>query len=189
MLALKEERENARESIFRRYYGYALTLGKSLDIEPDMTRIAGWQTHRANTSASTAFRYYLRNMSFPFLDHLIEGLNTRFDKYGSMIHKMHAFVPSVIGMRKVEGNNKIEEIIYKYRYDLPTPGNAFEEYSRWNRRWKAAPKENHPDSVAKALKVSDMDSYPNIYVLLKILGTVAVTSCECERSGSVLKRL
>ena len=26
-------------------------------------------------------------------------------------------------------------------------------------------------------------------VLLKIAGTVAVTSCECERSGSVLKRL
>ena len=34
-----------------------------------------------------------------------------------------------------------------------------------------------------------MESYPNIFVLLKILGTVAVTSCECERSGSVLKRL
>ena len=25
--------------------------------------------------------------------------------------------------------------------------------------------------------------------MLKILGTIAVTSCECERSGSVLKRL
>ena len=49
------------------------------------------------------------------------------------------------------------------------------------------PKEDRPDSVAKALKVCDMNSYPNIYALLKILGTVAVTSCECERSGSVLK--
>ena len=34
-----------------------------------------------------------------------------------------------------------------------------------------------------------MNSYPNIYVLLEILGTVALTSCECERSGSALKRL
>ena len=42
--------------------------------------------------------------------------------------------------------------------------------------------------MAKGLKVCDMDSYPNIYVLLKILGTVAVT-CECERSRGVLKRL
>ena len=34
-----------------------------------------------------------------------------------------------------------------------------------------------------------MDSHPNIYVLLNILGTVVVTSCECERSANVLKRL
>ena len=72
----------------------------------------------------------------------MEGLNTRFDKYGSMIHKMHAFVPSVIGMKKVEGNYKIEEIIHVYRHDLPTPGNAFKEYLRWERRWKAIPKED-----------------------------------------------
>ena len=43
--------------------------------------------------------------------------------------------------------------------------------------------------MAKVLKVCDIDSYPNIYVLLKILGIVSVTSCECERSGSVLKKL
>ena len=54
---------------------------------------------------------------------------------------------------------------------------------------KAVPKEDRPDSVAKVLKVCDVDSYSNIYVLLKVLGTVAVTSCECERSWSVLKRL
>ena len=43
--------------------------------------------------------------------------------------------------------------------------------------------------MAKALKVCDMDSYPNIYLLLKILRTAAVTSWECERYGIVLKRL
>ena len=51
-----------------------------------------------------------------------------------MIHKMHAFVPSVIGIGKMEGNNKIKKIIHEYRYNLPTPGNAFEEYSRCERR-------------------------------------------------------
>ena len=43
--------------------------------------------------------------------------------------------------------------------------------------------------MPKVLNVCDADSYPNIQVLLKILGTVAATSCEYERSGSVLKRL
>ena len=105
--------------------------------------------HRVNASASTPFDYYLRNMCLPFLDYLIEGLNTRFDKYGSMIHKIHAFVPSVIRMGKVERNCKMEEIIHEYRNDLPTARNAFEEFSRWERRWKAVPKENRPNSVAK----------------------------------------
>ena len=41
--------------------------------------------------------------------------------------------------------------------------------------------------MAKSLKVCKMDSYPNIYVLLKILRTVSVTSCKS--SGCVLKRL
>ena len=90
-----------------------------------MPTIAGRQIHRANASASKPFDYYLRNMCLPFLDHLMEVLSTRFDKYGSMIHKMQ--VPSVTGMRKVEGSYKIEEIIHVYRDDLPTPGNAFEE--------------------------------------------------------------
>ena len=38
-----------------------------------------------------------------------------------MIYKMHAFVSSVIGMGKVEGNNKIEEISHECRdeYSLP----------------------------------------------------------------------
>ena len=62
MLALKEERVNARETIFRRCYDYAVTLGKSLDIEPNMPRNAGREIHCANASASTPFDYYLRNM-------------------------------------------------------------------------------------------------------------------------------
>ena len=85
-------------------------------------------------------------MRSPFLDHLIEALNTKFDKYGSIIYKIHAFVSSVIGMGKVEGNNKIKEIIHKFRNDLLTLGNAFEEYSRRERQWKVVPKENQSDT-------------------------------------------
>ena len=71
---------------------------------------------------------------------------------------------------------------------IPTPREVFGEFSRWEKRWKV-PKGKQPDLVAKVLKVFDIESYPNIYALLKILRTVAVTSRECERSGIVLKRL
>ena len=50
-----------------------------------------------------------------------------------MIHKGHAFVPSVT-RGKVERNYKTEETIHEYRADLPIPRNAFAEYPRLERR-------------------------------------------------------
>ena len=46
-----------------------------------------------------------------------------------------------------------------------------------------------PDSVAATLKSVRFDGFQNIKVALRILGTLPVTSCECERSISALRRL
>ena len=40
------------------------------------------------------------------------------------------------------------------------------------------------DSCAACLKACDPDDFPNLYILLKIAATLAVISCECERSIS-----
>ena len=60
--------------------------------------------------------HIFQNMFLTFLDRLIEGLNTRFDKYGSVVPKMHAFVPSVIAVgKKIKRLMKLStntEIIY-----------------------------------------------------------------------------
>ena len=41
----------------------------------------------------------------------------------------------------------------------------------------------------KSIGKCDEETYPNLLDFFKIAGTVAVNSSECERSGSVLKRL
>ena len=60
--------------------------------------------------------HIFQNMFLTFLDRLIERLNTRFDKYGSVVPKMHAFVPSVIAVgKKIKRLMKLfanTEIIY-----------------------------------------------------------------------------
>ena len=43
---------------------------------------------------------------------------------------------------------------------------------------------NTPDKV---LKYTDKDMYPHIYTLIIIMATLPVTSCECERSISMLR--
>ena len=45
------------------------------------------------------------------------------------------------------------------------------------------------DTPTKALSFVDKDYFPNIYVILVISATLPVTSCECERSISMLKLL
>ena len=44
------------------------------------------------------------------------------------------------------------------------------------------------DSCAASLKACDPDDFPNLYSL-KIAATLPVTSCECERSISKMRRL
>ena len=46
-----------------------------------------------------------------------------------------------------------------------------------------------PNSVASTLKAISFDSFANIKVALRILATLPVTSCECERSFSAIRRL
>ena len=45
------------------------------------------------------------------------------------------------------------------------------------------------NSPSEAIKVRDAQLYPNIRILLQIACTLPVTSCECKRSASVLRRL
>ena len=44
-------------------------------------------------------------------------------------------------------------------------------------------------SVSDTLKNCDELAFPNIYVALKILAVLPVTTCECERSVSALRRM
>ena len=49
--------------------------------------------------------------------------------------------------------------------------------------------EKLPSLPSSAIKDCDAEIYPNIRILLKLACTIPVTSCECERSASALRRL
>ena len=156
-----------------------------IDNQPTMLRVASRQIFRANAESNTPFQYYLRNVWNPLIDHLIQGNDKRFDKYGSTVYLMYGLIPSVI----VERGITIKDLIEQYQDDLPMPINAKEEFFRWKRRWESVSKNDRPSTITSSLKACDHDMYPNLHVLLRICATILVTSCECERSGSVLKRL
>ena len=63
------------------------------------------------------------------------------------------------------------------------------EITRWKVMFQLLPPEDRPDTLAKTMKECDQQRFPNLIVLLRIACTLPVTSCECERSASALRRL
>ena len=62
------------------------------------------------------------------------------------------------------------------------------ELSLWETYWISY-KESLPDNAPNTLKSIKFSGFQNIKVALRIIGTLPLTSCECERSFFALRRL
>ena len=62
------------------------------------------------------------------------------------------------------------------------------ELDLWEQYW-CQKKSCLPDSVSTTLKSISFPCFPTIKTALRILGTLPVTSCSCERSFSALRKL
>lgn len=99
--------------------------------------------------------------------------------------KVIGLTPSVICQRDVD----LQELVQLYESDLPSPELVEQEVVRWKHKYRSLSEEERPDTCAKAMRECDPIFFPNIAVLLQIACTIPVTSCECERSASVIRRL
>jgi len=76
-----------------------------------------------------------------------------------------------------------------YNRFLPSPELLNQELARYKSHYLQKATEQRPDSCASAMKDINETLYSNLSVLLRIASTLPVTSCECERSASALRRL
>jgi len=60
---------------------------------------------------------------------------------------------------------------------------------RWVNRWKKEDLSTVPSSAMEALCACHADIYPNVYILLTILGTLPVSTATSQRSFSTMRRL
>ena len=144
-----ECQKNAKTSLFKRYYSQACALAALIDIQPTIPRVASWQIFRANAESNTPLKYYLINVCYPLIDHLMQGIDHRFAKYGIIVYLMYGLIPSVI----VERDITVKHIIEQYQDDLPMPINAEEEFFRWQKRWETVSKSDRPSTIASSESV------------------------------------
>lgn len=178
------ERNNV-DSSFAPIYAQSVRMAERVESTIGMPRIASRQQHRSNTEASSPCEYFQRNIAIPFLDHIIMCLNQQFSPSTIIATSLLGLVPSVLCSKEVS----LAAAVNKYEADLPSPELFQMELKRWKNRYITMPPRQRPTSPATAIKDCDKAMFPNISVLLQIACTIPVTSCECERSASVLRRL
>ena len=66
-----------------------------------MPRIPAHQQNRPNAESKTPLDYYRVNMCLPFLNHIINVIGVRFDKYGKIVLTMAGLVPTAIAENDV----------------------------------------------------------------------------------------
>ena len=180
----QRERENM-EVGFKAIYDHAVRMADQVGVIPSMPRIAKRQQHRSNAPAESPFEYYNRNVAIHFLDHISSNLNAQFSVMAVTASSLLGLVPAIVSTRDID----IADALKMYSNDLPSPELVTQEIKHWKLRYENMPEDKRPASVATAIKECDPMYFPNIRTLLQIACTLPVTSCECERSASTLRRL
>ena len=179
----KNERDNV-DGGFQIIYDQAVRMADKVGCIVSAPRTVGRQQHRSNVSSTTPIEHYKRNVAIPFLDHVLTHLNEQFSSLSVNASYLLTIVPSVMFSKP----SKLSEITAQYQQDLPSPELLEMEMCRWKCKFSTVSADKLPNSPSEAIKVCDAQLYPN-RILLQIACTLPVTSCECERSASVLRRL
>ena len=96
-------------------------------------------------------------------------------------------VPSVLMDNSLSASS-IQHLLEYYEEDLPSPSFLDIELHLWKCKWHSF-SQHLPDTPADALAFASESMFPNVHQLLRLVCTIPVTICECERGVSVLRRL
>ena len=113
----------------------------------------------------------------------------RFNKFICEAAKLLILAPSVLCSEKFKENVDISPILEEYEEDLVNRDVVDQELLHWQRKWLAVASKDWPDILAKAITKCDAERFLNLFFLLKIACTFPITSAECERSFSAMRRL
>ena len=91
---------------------------------------------------------------------------------------------------KMNWRENFSEFCTMYKSDLSNERLMNSQMDLWETFWSSKRDiKNLPTRISDTLKQKDPLIFPNIFTLLKILAVLPVTTCSCERSIFVLRRI
>ncbi|CAI6358162.1 unnamed protein product [Macrosiphum euphorbiae] len=155
-----------------------------LDIEIKIPRLSNKQTNRSNHNVTTLEQYYRVSLFLPYLDSLINSLESRFTQSNEIPFKISNLHPSeVIKLSKSDFICTLKNINDLYNID-----NLIEEGNTWYDYWNItenSTKFNEECNISYYLK--DCQFFPSVKKCIMIYMTIPPTTCTIERSFSTLR--
>lgn len=192
--ALKRLISSKRSSVdehHEKWYEKVLLLSEKVNVPEAKPRTAALQRNRSNVPFESVSDYFKKSITIPFLDHINTELNSRFDHKSVMTYNGLVIIPSKLVSlvdKQEDWKTKFFKFAELFKDDLPCYTALDGELELWQKYWVF---ENlcRPDNISDTLKSINFKSFSNVKVCLRILGTLPVTSCSCERTFSAMKRL
>ena len=175
------------------WYNEAVSLAESLDIPVIKERTCGRQMNRNNVPFENTSDYFKRSVTIPFIDHVNSSLEKRFQPETLNVYKGLSVIPSnmchlIKNSKNTTWREEFKSFSMFYEDDFPNFRLLDSEINLWEKYWLTYNGEL-PENISNTLKQISFPGFENIKVALRILGTIPITSCECERSFSALRRL
>ena len=166
-------------------------MTNKVSINEAKPRTAAFQKNRNNVPSESVSDYFKNVVTIPLLNHLLTQLNVRFDSASVMVYGGLVIVPvKMLSLyhKNIDWRQKFRPFAEFYRSDLPCYKALEAELDLWEAYW-LNDTSCHPDNISSTVNSIDFKSFSNIKVCLRILGTLPVTTCTCQRSFTSMKRL
>ena len=183
-------RDSRSEECWKKLWARVLQIASAVGITIIKPRSVGLQRHRANAGAvdQSPSDYYRINVYYPFIDHVIGELETRFSSDHEGLIAAQYLIPLYLPQLS---QDKIDSIEGYYGKFLTCEENERlnVEFAKWKKCYEGMSIQERPKTATSALSNCSPQTFPALHKIFVIFLTTPVGSVSCERSFSALRRL
>ena len=183
-------RDSRTEDCWGKVWKRTDQLASAVGITVVKPRTARLQQHRANAGSidQSSSDYYRINVYYPFVDHVIQELETRFSGDHEGLLAAQYLIPIYLPQLTQARIDSLQEYYHKFltsgeKEILPT------EITKWKKCYESKGIRERPKSANAAFLNCSFQIFPTLNKIFTIFLTTPVGSVSCERSFSALRRL
>ncbi|XP_040063057.1 52 kDa repressor of the inhibitor of the protein kinase-like [Ixodes scapularis] len=181
------------DKTFRKLFVHAEDIAENMGAQINVPRLVQRQMNWANLCPQTAESYFHAHVYIPLVESVVEDLKQRLPEKLLEEYSLNALLPR-LGSDK-GARAKLSILAAKYGVLLGMGDAALQtivrtECSLWAAKWSRDRKKGPlPSTAVKTPQESELELYPNIRNLLRVLATLAVSVATAEQSSSTLRRI